>query len=269
MSSRRFGASLAVASLLASGCLLIAQSDANKGKQIVDKAVAALGGDGFLHMRNRVTVGRIYAFFHDRLSGLDVTTTYTEYLPSRPAKGLGLREREVLGKKQDYSYLFLPDQAFDVTYRGARPLPDESWQRSVRITEDDILYILKVRHDEPGMLYDYIGSDVYLSTHCEVVDLTDAQSRTVRVFFDHNTLLPIHQSFTWMDPDTKEHNEDVTNFDKYRDIGGGIMWPYTIERERNGYRTYQMFARTIEANQSIPPKTFELPPGAKILKKVD
>jgi hypothetical protein len=269
MNSRLSGARVALASLLASACLLIAQSDSDKGKQIVDKAVAALGGDRFLQMRNRVTRGRIYAFFRDRLSGLDVTTTYTEYLPARPASGLGLREREVLGKKQDYSYLFLPNQAFDITYRGARPLPDESWQRYLRITENDILYILKVRHDEPGMLYDYVGSDVYLSTHCEVVDLTDAQSRTVRVFFDHNTLWPIHQSFTWMDPDTKEHNEEVTDFDKYRDIGGGIMWPYTIARERNGYKSYQMFATTIEANQSIQSKLFELPPGAKILKKVD
>jgi hypothetical protein len=269
MRFRGSAALLAIASLFVSTCSLIAQSDSNKGKEIVDKAVAALGGPSFLQMRDRVTRGRIYSFFHDRLSGLDVTTIYTEYLPSKPAKGLGLREREVLGKKQDYSYLFLPDQAFDITFRGARPIPDESWQRYVRTTENDIFYILKIRRGEPGMLYDFVGSDVYLSTHCEVVDITDAQSRTVRVFFDHNTLFPIHQSFTWLDPDTREHNEETTDFDKYRDIGGGVMWPYTIERERNGYKSYQMFATSVEANQSIPPKTFELPPGAKILRKVD
>lgn len=269
MRSRSSAALLALASLVVATCSLIAQTDSNQGKQIVDKAIAALGGEHFLQMRNRVTVGRIYAFFHDRLSGLDVTTTYTEYVVPRPLKGIGLRERELLGKKQEYSYLFLPNQAFDVTFRGARPIPDESWQRYLRVTENDILYTLKVRHDEPGLIYDYVGSDVYLSTHCEVVDITDAQSRTVRVFFDHNTMFPIHESFTWMDPDTKEHNEEVTDYDKYREIGDGIMWPFTIERQRNGYRTYQLFARTVEANRSIPEKTFELPPGAKILHKVD
>src|ERR1700761_6735958 len=269
MLSRSFTAGLALAALFSSTCALVAQSDANKGKEIIDKAVAALGADRFLQMGNRIARGRVYAFFHDQLSGLDVTTIYTEYLPAKPAQGIALREREVLGKKQDYSYLFLSNQAFDVTYRGARPVPDETWQRYVRTTENDILYILKVRRDEPGLIYDYAGSHVYLSTHVEIVDITDSQSRTVRAFFDHNTMLPIHETYTWLDPDTRYHNDEVTDFDKYRDIGNGIMWPYSIERQRNGYKSYQMFATKIEANQPIPPKTFELPPGAKLLKKVD
>jgi hypothetical protein len=269
MHSRGLIACVALAAFGAAAATLAAQSDANQGKQVVDKAIAALGGERFLNMRNRVARGRIYAFFHDQLSGLDVTTIYTEYLSERPAKGIALREREVLGKKQDYSYLFLPDQGWDVTFRGARPIPDESWQRYVRTTENDILYILKVRHEEPGLLYDYVGSDVYLSTHVEVVDITDAQSRTVRVYFDHNTMLPVHETFTWLDPDTRAHNEEVIDYDKYRDAGDGVMWPYTIERQRNGYKTYQMFATRVEINQQVPTKVFELPPGAKVLKKVD
>lgn len=264
---------LTLAALLASAYALSAQSDNkgadNRGRDVIDKAVAALGGDRFLHMRYRVARGRVYSFFHDQLSGLDVATIYTEYLPARPAKGIALREREVLGKKQDYSYLFLPDQAFDVTFRGARPIPDESWQRYVRTTENDILYILRVRRDEPGMIYDYVGSDVYLSRHVEIVDVTDAQSRTVRAYFDHNTMLPIHESFAWLDPDTKYHNDEVTDYDKYRDAGDGIMWPYTIERQRNGYKAYQMFAAKVETDQPVPPKIFDLPPGARLLKQVN
>lgn len=249
---------------------LAAQTDSSaKAKQIVDQSIAALGGERFVHMHNRVARGRIYAFFHDQLSGLDVTTIYTEYLSERPAKGIALREREVLGKKQDYSYLFLPDQGWDVTFRGARPIPDETWQRYVRTTENDILYMLKVRRDEPGLIYDYVGSQVYLSTHVEIIDITDAQSRTVRVYFDHNTLLPVHETFSWLDPDTRTHNDETIDYDKYRDAGDGIMWPYSIERERNGYKTYQMFATKVEVNQPVPAKTFELPPGAKVLKKVD
>lgn len=268
MKSRSFTAWLALAALLASSFALTAQSDP-KGREVINKAIAALGGDRFLNMHYRTARGRVYSFFHDQLSGLDVATIYTEYLPTRPAKGIALREREVLGKKQDYSYLFLSDQAFDLTFRGARPIPDESWQRYVRTTENDILYILKVRRDEPGLLIDYVGSDVYLSTHVEVVDITDAQGRTVRAYFDHNTMLPIHESFKWMDPETKYHNEEVTDYDKYRDAGDGVMWPFTIERQRNGYKSYQMFATKVEINQPVPAATFDLPPGARILKQVN
>jgi hypothetical protein len=88
---------------LAGAALLTAQSD-SKGKQVIDQAIAALGGERFLHMQNRAARGRVYSFFHDQLSGLDVATIYTEYVMPRPEKGIALREREVLGKKRDYSY---------------------------------------------------------------------------------------------------------------------------------------------------------------------
>ena len=256
--------------LLFLSCLaLSAQTPpANKGKQIIDQAIAALGGDRFLHMRSRIASGRIYSFFHDQMNGYDVTTIYTEYLDRKPAKGLPVHEREVLGKKQDYSYLFLEDQGYDVTFRGARPIPDENWQRYVRTTENDILYLLRFRHDEPGMTYDYIGSEVNLTVHVEVVDITDAAGRSVRVYFDHNTSLPVRQSFSWLDETTRQRMDEATTFDKWRDAGG-VQWPFTIERHRNGYKTYQMFASKVEINPGLPPNIFSLPQGAKVLKKVD
>lgn len=245
------------------------QAPTNKGKELIDKAIAALGGERFLQMKNRVASGRIYSFFHDELSGLDVATIYTEYLPDTPANGVAIREREVLGKKQDYSYLFLQNQGWDVTYRGARPIPDESWDRYVRTTRNDILYFLRERSNEPGLEFDYIGTDVYISTHVEIVDITDAQNQTIRVYFDHNTMYPLRESYSWLDPQTRQRNEDITNFDKYRDAGGGVMWPFTIERQHNGYKSYQMFASKVAVNQELPPAIFELPPGARVLKKVN
>jgi hypothetical protein len=254
--------------LLCAG-IVSAQTSSNKGKQLCDQSIAALGGDRFLQMRNRIESGRVYAFFREQISGLDVAKIYTEYLSEKPPKGLAIRQRQVFGKKQDYSALFLGDQGWEITFRGARPMADEKWQRYLRTTENDILYILRVRYNEPGLQFDYIGTDVYQSTHVEMVDITDAQNRTVRVYFDHNTILPVHEAFSWMDPETRYRNDEVTEFDKYRDVGGGIMWPYAIQRERNGYKTYQIFAEKVEVNQSLPAKTFELPPGVKVLKKVD
>ncbi len=256
------------AALLCAG-ILAAQTSTEKGKQLCDQAIAALGGDRFLHMQNRVASGRVYSFFREQMSGLAIATIYTEYLAEAPPKALAIREREAFGKKQDYSVLFLGDQAWDLTFRGARPIADDKWQRYFRTTQNDILYILRVRYNEPGMQFDYIGTDVYQTRHVEIVDMTDANNQTVRVYLDHNTLLPVHQAFSWIDQDTRYHNDEATEFDKYRDVGSGIMWPYTIERERNGYKTYQMFAEKVEVNQSLPPKTFDLPPGVKVLKKVD
>jgi hypothetical protein len=240
-----------------------------KGKQMIDKAIVALGDSAFQHMHSVTTYGRIYGFFHDKLSGLDLARTYREYDDELPTKGLGVKERQVLGKKQDYSYLYLPDQAFDITFRGARPIPDESWQKYVRGTQNDIIYILRFRLKEPGLQFDYIGSDVFLSNHVEVVEVSDSHDITIRVYFDHNSMLPIRQTYTWLDPATHERNEEVTIYDKWRNAGFGVMWPFSIERERNGYKTYQSFCDSVEVDKALPAKIFDLPPGITILKKVD
>jgi hypothetical protein len=243
-----------------------AETVPNKGRQVIDAAVTGLGGDRFLNMRTRISSGRIYGFFHDQLSGLDLAKVYVEYLPPGSGPGLRVREREVLGKKQDYSYLYLPDKAYDVTFRGARPISDEQWDRYARSTENDILYILRERLNEPGMQFDYVGSEVYLSRHVEVVDVTDAKERTVRVYFDFNTKLPVRETYQWMDEQTRTRNDAETHYDKYRDAGG-VMWPFSIEHHRNGYKAYQLFADKVEIDQPIPPGTFDLPGGIKILKK--
>ena len=240
-----------------------------QGKQMIDRALTALGGPEFSHMRSVMTAGRVYGFFHDQLSGLDIAKTYIEYADEKPAKGLAVTERQVYGKKQDYSVLYTPEQAFDITFRGARPIPDENWQRYYRATENDIVYILRFRLNEPGLQFDYVGADVLLSSHVEVVDVSDSQDRSIRVYFDHNTMLPLRQIYKWLDPVTHDHNEEITIYDKWRNAGFGVMWPFSIERQRNGYKTYQSFSDSVEVNKALPNKILELPAGIKILKKVD
>lgn len=239
----------------------------DQGKQVVDQAVAALGGDKFLNFHSRSAGGRMYSFFRNQISGFERVRLYTEYLSTPPKDGLAIRERQLLGKKQDYSYLYLPDGAWELTFRGARPVDPEAWDRYRRTTRNDILYILKMRHDEPGMTFDYVGSQVQITRHVEIVDITDSTGQTVRVYFDHNSHFPVRQSFEWVDQATHQRNDEVTDYDKYRDIGGGIYWPWTVERARNGYKAFQIFAESMDVNEEAPPHTFELPAGAPILRK--
>ena len=61
---------------------------------------------------------------------------------------------------------------------------------------------------------------------------------------------------------------EVTDYSKYRDVDG-FKWPYVTHRERNGEVIFEIFANKVHMNSALPPKTFELPPGATILKKVN
>src|SRR5579863_5972233 len=75
-----------------------------KGKQVIADAIAALGGDKFLEMQDRIESGRAYSFYRDNLSGLSIAKIYTRYITVDPTKSnhdLGVRERQAFGKNED------------------------------------------------------------------------------------------------------------------------------------------------------------------------
>ena len=127
----QFACSMTLLALLAS--LPAAETSQQKAKRVIDDALAALGGQNFLQMRDRVETGRAYQFYREQLSGLAVAHIYTRYLtrPEPPvASFLGVRERETFGKDQAGAIIFNESgQGFELTWRGARPLPDETLAR--------------------------------------------------------------------------------------------------------------------------------------------
>jgi hypothetical protein len=101
----------------------------------------------------------------------------------------------------------------------------------------------------------------------DIVDITDADNRVVTVYFSHVTHLPVKQVTNRRDARTKELNEETTRFAKYRDVGGGVMWPFDVQRERNGEKIFQMYADSVVVNKGLTDNLFTLPANMKILKK--
>src|SRR5215208_6338167 len=115
------------AMLLGAALFMQAETNAERGKRIVDEALEALGGEKFLTMNNRVEDGRAYSFYRDQLTGLSRAKIYTHYT-QKPGAPVGQRERQAFGKDEDYLVLFLEDKAYQVTFRGAKPLAEDRWQ---------------------------------------------------------------------------------------------------------------------------------------------
>src|SRR5581483_6957148 len=139
-----------------------AETAEERGKRIVDEAIAALGGPAFLGVNNIVETGRMYSFYREKLQGLAVATLYTEYRRPAGADKLAVSQRQSFGKnnKEIYSVLFTPSEAWDITFRGARPLASDRFPRYKLSTMHDIFYILRERLHEPGMIFVSKGSDV-------------------------------------------------------------------------------------------------------------
>jgi|SRR5579872_1146431 len=260
------------ATLLALGMALFpaaAENNQERGKQIIDQVVAALGGDQFLQMRDRIESGRAYSFYREALNGLSLARIYTRYLirPEPPVPGfLGVRERQAFGKNQESAVLLSDGKGYDISFRGARPLPDATLDRFKESTLRNIFYILRQRLGEPGLIIEYTGSDVVENQSVDIVDITDADNRAVTVYFSHVTHLPVKQLTYRRDPLTKDRIEEVTRFSKYRAVNG-VTWPFDIQRERDGEKIYQMYADSVVINKDLPDNLFTLPSNMKILKK--
>ncbi len=253
-----------------------AQSTQERGKRVVMDALAALGGDRFLAMQDRVETGRAYSFYREEVSGLSQATIYTQYLPAGDGgpDALRLRERQSFGKmdndkwKETSAVLFTKGQGYEITYRGARPLPDDSLERYKSTTFHNVFYILRERLNEPGMTFDGKGLDVWMNQPVQIVDFVDSTNDVVTVYFHDSTKLPVRQVYYRRDPKTKEKIEEVTEYGRYREVGDGITWPFTVTRTRDGDRIFQMFSETVQVNQKLSASLFILPTGMKILKKL-
>jgi hypothetical protein len=232
-----------------------------RGKQIVDDAIAAMGGEAFLKVQNRVETGRAYSFYHEELSGASVARFYTRYVAIDAAKSgtmLAQQEHQAIGKDEAFFIVFREEGGWEVTYRGPTPLEKEQVARHRDSVLHNIFYILRNRLNEPGMLFESRGTDVIDNGPVNVVDVIDSTNRVVTVYFHPTTKLPVRQDWVWREPDTRERNVEVTRFSRYRDVAG-TKWPFQMHRERNGIKTYEMFADTVEINQTIDDARFAIP----------
>lgn len=248
---------------------LAAQDSEARGRRLLEQALEALGGARFRTMQDRVESGRAYSFYRAELSGLARTTVYTRYLGAGEAAAPGelrVEERQSFGNNEDRgAVLFTRNEGYQITFRGARPLPPDTLGRYRETTLCNIFYILRQRLDEPGLLPEWRGTDLWEGQRVEVIEIADADNRRVTVFLNSSTLLPVRQIFFRRDPKTRLRVEEVTVYSKYRDVGG-VQWPFVIERERDKEKIFQMYSERVEINAGLSESLFRLPPGIKMLK---
>jgi hypothetical protein len=265
--------------LFSAGILAFGQSAPTKaeirGRKIVDEALAALGGNTFLTMMDRTESGRAYSYYHDQISGLSIAKIYTRYLTVAPAKSgeeLGQKEKEVFGKTEDTSVLFLEKEGWDISWRGSKQMEQDRFDRYRESTLRNVLYIFRQRLQEPGMIFEYQSSAVIENLPVDLVDITDSENHVVSVQFHQSTKLPVRQTYRRKNAVTKEQDEEVTLFARYLDAGG-VQWPHQVRRERNGDKAYEIFSESVKINKDLADNFFTVPepgaakPGTKPKKK--
>ena len=243
-----------------------AENSEAKGARLVKECLDALGGDAFLKMQNRVETGRAYSFYNEKLTGLSKAKIYTQHLDKVAAGEIPIREKQAFGKDEDSAILFMGKEGYELTFRGARPLPEAQILRYQESYLHNFFSILRHRMQEPGMTFEAQAADVLINEPVEVLDVTDSENRVTRVYLHYSTKFPIKQKFFRRDPKTKERIEEISEYSKFRDVGGGAKWPYAIRKERDGEKLFEIYSDHVAINQNLPDSTFALPAGVKMLK---
>jgi hypothetical protein len=235
---------------------------------VVAETIEALGGARFSAMQDRVEAGRVYSFYRSELRGLAVARIYTRYVtaanPPRPDE-LYVRERQSFGKnKEEWAIVFDERKGWEITFRGARPVKQPVLDRYRESTRRNVFYTLRQRQKEPGLVFEYAGSDIVDNQPVYNVELIDGDNVPVTLSVLQSTRLPLRQMFFRRDPATRFRDEEETVFGKYRDVGG-VQWPYAITRRRNGEAVFQIFAESVEINKGLTDDLFALSADMKIL----
>ena len=249
---------------LALGAAIHAETAHERGKRVVNEALQAVGGKAYLAMEDRVESGRAYSFYRQELQGLSIAKIYTRYVTSVPGMPC-VRERQNFGKDESAGVLFNRDGAWEFNFHGARQLEPkrvDNWREG---TVRNIFYILRQRLDEPGMDFYSRGGDLYENLPVEIVDITDGDGATVTVYFSATSKLPVRQLFKRRNPEYKDFDTEEALFARYRDAGGGVLWPHSIRRLRNGDKIYEINSENVEINRNLRDDVFKLSPKLQIL----
>ena len=240
-----------------------AQTIQEKGRKLIAEAQQALGGDKFLGMRDRIEEGRAFSYHRERLSGLDVGRFETFY--DDAAVGVKQRDKQLFGKKQDFYVIFGGGgKAWDVSDKGATPLPEElikNWEESVL---RNVMYILRCRVEEKGMIFERRAQEVFDNQSVEIVDVTDSDNREIAIYLNATTKLPVRGYFKRQNPKDKGWDEQDTRYAKYRQTQG-VMWPWAITRSRNGERNLELYSENVQINTGLTASNFELSAATKLI----
>lgn len=253
--SRFFGITVLVAlAVLAVPSRILAQEDvltpdqsSAKAKQILQQAIAGLGGPAYLNVKDITVEAKLGQFDHSgQLRGyakiIDIA------IPPDKDRTENLPKRNIIEVRNG-------DKGWDLDRGGVSEATITDMATSQEDTKKDIDNILRHRIHEPGMIFRYGGLDVVDYEECDWVELVDSDNRTFRIAISRSSHLPIRKVVDTRDANTRMRTEEIEYYSNYHPVNG-IQSPFQITRERNGIKIYQVFFDKFEYNTGVSPQLF-------------
>ncbi len=222
--------------------------NAHQARELIDKAIAALGGPAYLNIHDMEQEGRTYSFYHGRPTSNGVLFwRFVEY----PDK-----ERIELTKERDVAVIYTGDKGYEVTFKGPHPIEKKDLEDYLRRRKFSLETLLRSWINDPGVALFYDGNALAGNLPARQITLINSKNEAVDLYFDLETHLPIKKSYSWRDPADKERNVEEEIYDNYR-LVQGVMTPWGFTRYFNGDMQSQRFVNAVHLNQGLNQAMFD------------
>ena len=229
-----------------------------KVRTIFEDAIAAMGGDAYLDVRDMVSEGQYFAFNNrGESSGLIKFTDYT-MLPDKSRFELGNKKNELeitifdLTKNEGW----IIEGSLEA--RAATENEMKSFRASANHSLDNIF---RFRWKDPQNKLFYVGAGEGADVTLDVVRFIDPENDEVVIYFDRISKLPAKIETRLVN----ERGVRVRMVDEYSQWHKtqGVLTPMRIDSFTNGRRSSQQFLLKLSYNNNLSDDFFSKPESTK------
>ena len=244
--------------------LMPAQSAA-KARSILDDAVAALGGEAYLHVRDTDCKGTYGAF--DTVTGESdsaIPARFTRQYPDKSRTEMDSKSflTDIYGipinLKGRMVMVYTPEGAWSITKAGVTDMGPDAVNTYKEQLKNDMNTLLRTRLNEDGLILRYGGADLIDLKQVDWVEVTDKDHKTTRIAFDRKTHLPVRSVALSRDAITNIRVETARTYTNYHLIGG-IEIPFQSSIIINDHPQSQVFYSSCQANTGVARDLFARP----------
>jgi hypothetical protein len=238
------------------------QTDTQRGRALIDQMVAALGGQAWLNRTSVQMEGRGSAFFHGEPNPYIIEYRETDRFAASgqpAAERVGfLTDRGMImpGKKIDVVQIWRDGHGYEITFKGKTDLPKEQVDDYYRRRAHSVEEVVHSWINAPGVMIIAEGSGMVGRRLVDKVTVLSANNDAVTLELDANTHLPVRRTFQWRNPQFKDYDEEVEEYDDYHTIQG-LPTPMTITRYHNGDMSGQRYLTKVIYNVPVDASMFD------------
>lgn len=217
-----------------------------QARQMLDRAIQALGGQAFLNAKSLTTKGRVFFFQDGATAGMEPFENFALYPDKR---------RFSYGKTKPVIQIFNGDKAWELDRMGIMALTDRELQGWINSNRYSLENLLRLRINEPGVLIQVGKVDFVDNTATQGIEITAQGGTSVRLDLRRQSFVPSRISYRVRNVKEDAWDDYSDAYADYKTVDG-VQIPMHITRYLNGDRVGETFRNFAQLNEEYPANYF-------------